>query len=82
MGVLADTRVFSSVAQRHGRLVCCFVGDFITQFRDAGSTLGVWVAHGEGQAYFPDKGTQEFVVANNLAPVRYVDDDNQVLLYA
>jgi phosphoribosylformylglycinamidine synthase len=38
------------------------------------SVLGIWVAHGEGQAYFPDKKMFkecEF----GLAPIRFVDDD-------
>ena len=42
-----------------------------------GSALGIWVAHGEGMAYFPDKAIYneaEF----GLAPVRYVDDSNDI----
>lgn len=41
------------------------------------SVLGIWVAHGEGMAYFPDKNIfneSEF----GLAPVRYVDDDGRI----
>jgi phosphoribosylformylglycinamidine synthase len=41
-----------------------------------GSTLGVWVAHGEGRAYFPEKKILDQVLRENLAPVRYVDDLN------
>ncbi|WCJ19662.1 Phosphoribosylformylglycinamidine synthase [Euphorbia peplus] len=40
-----------------------------------GSTLGVWSAHGEGRAYFPDDGALDRVIHSNLAPVRYCDDD-------
>ncbi len=40
----------------------------------AGSILGVWVAHGEGQAYFPDAAVLEAVEREKLAPVHYVDD--------
>lgn len=40
-----------------------------------GSTLGVWAAHGEGRAYFPDSGVLDRVLDCNLAPVRYCDDD-------
>jgi phosphoribosylformylglycinamidine synthase len=40
----------------------------------AGATLGIWVAHGEGRAYFPDPEIQEKVLAQGLAPVRFVDD--------
>ena len=42
-----------------------------------GSTLGVWVAHGEGRAYFPNPGQLEEVEEQKLAPIRYVDDDSQ-----
>lgn len=38
------------------------------------SVLGVWVAHGEGRVHFPDKGVEKTVMENDLAPVRYVDD--------
>ncbi len=56
-----------------------------------GSTLGIWVAHGEGtsttftnstanvflgRAYFPDHAIFDSVIQKNLAPIRYVDDDN------
>lgn len=44
----------------------------------AGSTLGIWVAHGEGRSYFPNAQTLGAVYARGLAPVRYVDDDNAV----
>lgn len=40
-----------------------------------GSTLGVWAAHGEGRAYFPNEGILNHVVNSNLAPIRYCDDD-------
>ncbi len=39
-----------------------------------GSVLGVWVSHGEGQAYFPDQAIFNQVLAKGLAPVRFVDD--------
>ncbi|KAF7831025.1 putative phosphoribosylformylglycinamidine synthase, chloroplastic/mitochondrial [Senna tora] len=39
-----------------------------------GSTLGVWAAHGEGKAYFPDEGVLDRIVHSELAPVRYCDD--------
>jgi phosphoribosylformylglycinamidine synthase len=44
----------------------------------AGSSLGVWVAHGEGRVYFPDKEVQEMVREKSLAPIRYVNDANEV----
>ncbi len=42
----------------------------------AGSVLGVWVAHGEGKSYFPDENIMKDVLDKNLAPVRFVDEDN------
>jgi len=39
-----------------------------------GSVLGVWVSHGEGRAYFPDRSIFDKVIARGLAPVRFVDD--------
>jgi len=45
-----------------------------------GSSLGIWVAHGEGRAYFPDKNILNKIEADNLAPVRYVDDSNEITL--
>ncbi|KAF0684551.1 Aste57867_23469 [Aphanomyces stellatus] len=43
----------------------------------AGSSLGVWVAHGEGRVHFPHPQLLENVLDKNLAPVRYVNDQNQ-----
>ncbi len=42
-----------------------------------GSVLGVWVAHGEGRAYFPDSGILGKVEEGGLAPIRYVDDEGK-----
>ena len=42
----------------------------------AGASLGVWVAHGEGRAFFPNADVLHRVIAENLSPVRYVDDNN------
>lgn len=41
-----------------------------------GSTLGVWVAHGEGRAEFRRPEILQSILSKNLAPVRYVDDDS------
>jgi phosphoribosylformylglycinamidine synthase len=43
-----------------------------------GATLGVWLAHGEGRAFFPDPAVLERVEAEGLAPVRFVDDSGGV----
>jgi phosphoribosylformylglycinamidine synthase len=45
-----------------------------------GTTMGVWVAHGEGRFHFPDPIVHEFVLDKNLAPVRYVNDSNEVTM--
>lgn len=42
----------------------------------AGSTLGVWVAHGEGRVHFPQPASRKEAVEGGLAPVRFVDDTN------
>ncbi|MEJ2144420.1 MAG: phosphoribosylformylglycinamidine synthase [Acidobacteriota bacterium] len=39
-----------------------------------GSVLGVWVAHGEGQAYFPDTSILEQIEKEHLVPLRFVND--------
>ncbi len=41
------------------------------------SVLGIWVAHGEGLAYFPDKKMFN-ECEHGLAPLRYVDDDAKI----
>ncbi len=43
-----------------------------------GSVLGIWVAHGEGKAHFPDKKILDKVLEQGLAPVRYADDEGEV----
>jgi len=41
-----------------------------------GTSMGVWVAHGEGRAHFPEPTILTDVLRNGLAPIRYVDDAN------
>lgn len=43
-----------------------------------GSQFGVWIAHGEGRAYFPDQNILSKVLEKNLAPLRYVDDSGNI----
>lgn len=43
-----------------------------------GSVLGVNLAHGEGRAYFPDINILDEVEYDKLAPIRYVDDENNL----
>ncbi len=40
-----------------------------------GSVLGIWVAHGEGRLFVPDKHMLTEIIKKDLAPVRYVDDN-------
>jgi phosphoribosylformylglycinamidine synthase len=42
-----------------------------------GSTLGVWVAHGEGRLYFPEEEIMQEVIKRDLAPIRFVDDSGE-----
>ena len=35
-----------------------------------GATIGVWCAHGEGQALFPNDDVRKHVLDKNLAPIR------------
>jgi phosphoribosylformylglycinamidine synthase len=41
------------------------------------AVLGIWVAHGEGLAYFPDRKIFD-ECEYGLAPVRYVDDESKI----
>ncbi|KQJ83122.1 probable phosphoribosylformylglycinamidine synthase, chloroplastic/mitochondrial [Brachypodium distachyon] len=65
-----------------GRFECRFtsvaIGDSPSiMFRGMeGSTLGIWAAHGEGRALFPDENVLSGVINSNLAPLRYCDDAN------
>ncbi|MEK9180670.1 MAG: phosphoribosylformylglycinamidine synthase, partial [Patescibacteria group bacterium] len=43
----------------------------------AGSTLGVWVAHGEGYLHFPSSKMIDKILGEKLAPLRYVDRKNR-----
>ncbi|XP_044417355.1 probable phosphoribosylformylglycinamidine synthase, chloroplastic/mitochondrial [Triticum aestivum] len=67
-----------------GRFECRFISVAIgdspsIMFRGMeGSTLGIWSAHGEGRAFFPDENVLSDVVNSNLAPLRYCDDANNV----
>ncbi len=42
------------------------------------SVLGIWVAHGEGRAYFPEQGIEKRVLKRKLAPLRYVDRNGEM----
>jgi phosphoribosylformylglycinamidine synthase len=40
-----------------------------------GSVLGIWVAHGEGRVHFPVPAVSRDLLARDLAPIRFVDDE-------
>ena len=44
-----------------------------------GSVLGIWVSHTEGRCLWPDESIlhQALDSGNNLAPIRFVDDDGE-----
>lgn len=42
-----------------------------------GSVLGVWVAHGEGQCYWPDQQVKQDALDHNCVVARYVDDNGE-----
>ncbi|XP_078683172.1 phosphoribosylformylglycinamidine synthase-like [Branchiostoma floridae x Branchiostoma belcheri] len=42
-----------------------------------GSTLGIWIAHGEGRMLFKNDAIRSEVEQNHLTPLRYVDDDGK-----
>ncbi|KAM9996097.1 hypothetical protein ACTFIY_002271 [Dictyostelium cf. discoideum] len=43
-----------------------------------GSVLGVWSQHGEGRFWSEDQSIVNDIKANNLSPIRYVDDDGEI----
>ncbi len=43
-----------------------------------GSTLGIWVAHGEGRLHFPDPTVMDEVIARKLISVVFTDDEGRV----
>jgi len=43
-----------------------------------GSTLGIWVAHGEGKLRFPDKALMDEVRTKKLVPIVFVDDEGRM----
>ena len=42
-----------------------------------GAKLGIWVAHGEGRLHVPSPGDLERIVAEQLAPIRFIDNKGQ-----
>ncbi len=42
------------------------------------STLGIWVAHGEGRLHFPDPKLMDEVINQKLVPMVFVNDEGRV----
>ncbi len=42
------------------------------------STLGIWVAHGEGKLHFPDPTLMDEVITQKLVPVVFVNDEGRM----
>ncbi|GMI21332.1 hypothetical protein TeGR_g12716 [Tetraparma gracilis] len=40
-----------------------------------GSSMGVWVAHGEGKFHFPDEDVYKKCTSDNLMSLKYCNDD-------
>ncbi|KAI3841965.1 hypothetical protein MKX03_032638 [Papaver bracteatum] len=84
LGVGGDPSQPRFIHNESGRFECRFtnvtIGDSPSiMFKGMeGSTLGVWAAHGEGRAYFPDTGIQDHILNSNLAPLRYCDDSGGI----
>ena len=45
-----------------------------------GSTLGVWVAHGEGRCFWANDAVKEEAMRQNCVALKYVDDDGNVTM--
>lgn len=43
-----------------------------------GARIGIWCAHGEGRAHFPDPSIRDQILESNLAPIRC---DSKRLVY-
>ncbi|KAI3935911.1 hypothetical protein MKW92_030200 [Papaver armeniacum] len=84
LGVGGDPSQPRFIHNESGRFECRFtnvtIGDSPSiMFKGMeGSMLGVWAAHGEGRAYFPDTGIQDHILNSNLAPLRYCDDSGGI----
>ena len=43
-----------------------------------GSTLGVWIAHGEGRCHWPDASVKAKAEESGCIAMRYVDNEGQL----
>lgn len=72
------------IQNKAGKLECRFVNVKIEKSNSVllkgmeGSTLGVWIAHGEGQCYWPDEEVKKEAIEKGCVAMRYVDNDGNV----
>lgn len=84
LGAGGDTSQPRFIHNELGRFECRFTSVQIGEssaimFKGMqGSTLGVWSAHGEGRAFFPDDEVLNRILKSDLALVRYCDDTGSV----
>ncbi|KAH7670802.1 phosphoribosylformylglycinamidine synthase protein [Dioscorea alata] len=84
LGAGGDTSQPRFIHNESGRFECRFTSVQIGESQAImfegmqGSTLGVWSAHGEGRAFFPDDEVLNRILKSDLAPVRYCDDSGSV----
>ncbi|KAE8661053.1 putative phosphoribosylformylglycinamidine synthase [Hibiscus syriacus] len=82
LGASGDPSQPRFIHNESDRFKCCFTSVSIKDsptmmFKGMeGITLGLWVAHGEEIAYFPDDAILDHVMHSDLAPLRYCDDEN------
>ena len=72
------------IQNKAGKLECRFVNVRIEKSNSIflrgmeGSTLGVWIAHGEGQCYWPDQEIKRKAEECGCVAMRYVDNNGEV----
>ena len=68
------------IQNKAGKLECRFVNVRIEHSKSMffrgmeGSTLGVWIAHGEGQCFWPDESVKQMAIEKGCVAMRYVDN--------
>lgn len=83
VGISGDPSQPRFIHNESGRFECRFTSVKIKESPAVmlrgmeGSTLGIWAAHGEGRAYFPNNDVFHSMIDLNLAPVRYCDDNGK-----
>lgn len=72
------------IQNRAGKLECRVVNVRIEKSQSVllrgmeGSTLGVWIAHGEGRCYWPDAEVKAEAERQGCVAMKYVDNEGNV----